>query len=74
MKKQLIYRPWVIVISLLVAGLSYTSCEDYDELPPQSDTNYSNKVYKVASPTVMDEEDIELYNAIKAEYEAGTKS
>lgn len=45
MKKQLIYRPWVIVISLLVAGLSYTSCEDYDELPPQSDTNYSNKIY-----------------------------
>lgn len=48
----------------------YAACEDIDELPPQSDTNFINKTYKLPNPTVLTTEEVAEYNAIKAEYES----
>ena len=48
----------IFMISLALSGAIYAACEDIDELPPQSDTNFINKTYKLPN------------NAIKAEYES----
>ena len=58
------------LISLALSGAIYAACEDIDELPPQSDTNFINKTYKLPNPTVLTTEEVAEYNAIKAEYES----
>ena len=57
----------IFMISLALSGAIYAACEDIDELPPQSDTNFINKTY---NPTVLTTEEVAEYNAIKAEYES----
>ena len=42
----------IFMISLALSGAIYAACEDIDELPPQSDTNFINKTYKLPNPTV----------------------
>ena len=37
----------IFMISLALSGAIYAACEDIDELPPQSDTNFINKTYKL---------------------------
>lgn len=59
----------LFMISLFLFGVVYTACEDIDELPPQSDTNFLNKTYKLPNPTILTAEEVAEYNAIKAEYE-----
>lgn len=63
----------MFIVSLMLSIALYTSCEKIDELPPQSDTTFSSKTYKLPNPTVLSAEEIAEYNAIKAEYEAGIK-
>ena len=60
----------IFMISLALSGAIYAACEDIDELPPQSDTNFINKTYKLPNPTVLTTEEVAEYNAIKAEYES----
>ena len=57
----------IFMISLALSGAIYAACEDIDELPPQSDTNFINKTYKLPNPTVLTTEEVAEYNAIKAE-------
>jgi len=59
----------IFIISFILFGVVYAVCEDIDELPPQSDTNFLNKTYKLPNPTVLTTEEVAEYNAIKAEYE-----
>ena len=64
----------IFMISLALSGAIYAACEDIDELPPQSDTNFINKTYKLPNPTVLTTEEVAEYNAIKAEYESSIRS
>lgn len=41
----------IFMISLALSGAIYAACEDIDELPPQSDTNFINKTYKLPGRT-----------------------
>ena len=65
MKKKIYSGIFMISLAAI-----YAACEDIDELPPQSDTNFINKTYKLPNPTVLTTEEVAEYNAIKAEYES----
>lgn len=72
MKRYRLYH--TLGTAFALTALCFISCEDIDELPPTSDTNFSNKVYKLADPTLLNEEETAVYNDIKAEYEAGIRN
>lgn len=63
----------IMTAMLLMAELAVASCEKVEELPPTSDTNYTNRYYRVGNPTLLNDEQQAQYNEIKAEYEAATK-
>ena len=37
----------IFMISIALSGAIYAAFEDIDEFPPQSDTNFINKTYKL---------------------------
>lgn len=44
----------IFMISLALSGAIYAACEDIDELPPQSGTNFINKTYKITQSYCVD--------------------
>ncbi|WP_129585722.1 hypothetical protein [Bacteroides bouchesdurhonensis] len=69
MKKSM-YR-WVMAVVLVIisVGINF-SCEDYDELPQQTNTSVTSAYYRAPDPVVLNVDEAEKVNEIKKEYNA----
>ncbi len=65
----------IYIVALLCvnmgAGLLFTACEKYDEVPPINEST-TNRTYYINPPTVMSPSETAEYNAIVAEFESAT--
>lgn len=63
-----IYK-WMMAVALVVGGMSFSACEDVDEVPPRDTTVDSNKTYKMPDPVILTAEESAQVDEIRKEYE-----
>lgn len=65
---------YVLAAMSMVASLALTSCEKFNEVPPQANRTVGENRYKLPSPTPLSENETAEVQAIKAEYQTGTSN
>lgn len=63
-----IYK-WMMAVALVAGGMSFSACEDVDEVPPRETTVDSNKTYKMPDPVILTAEESAEVDKIRKEYE-----
>lgn len=63
---------YLLATGLAIAGLAMTSCEQFNEVPPQVTRSIGESQYKLPPPTLLNDAEHAAIQAIQTEYRTGT--